>query len=45
MHHTTGFRKGYDITAPFLDYYCNSIKNGFVAELNERMKTSYSDTY
>ncbi|KAK7253199.1 hypothetical protein RIF29_37723 [Crotalaria pallida] len=36
--------QGYDVTARFLDY-CNSIKNGFVAELNKKMKSSYSDTY
>ncbi|KAL1317092.1 hypothetical protein HN51_069199 [Arachis hypogaea] len=36
--------QGYDVTARFLDY-CNTIKNGFVADLNDRMKTSYSDDY
>ncbi|XP_019449590.1 PREDICTED: uncharacterized protein LOC109352179 [Lupinus angustifolius] len=36
--------QGYDVTARFLDY-CNTIENGFVAELNKKMKSSYSDTY
>ncbi|MED6119162.1 hypothetical protein PIB30_009264 [Stylosanthes scabra] len=36
--------QGYDVTARFLDY-CNTIKNGFVADLNNKMKTSYSDDY
>ena len=36
--------QGYDVTARFLDY-CNSIKDGFVADLNKEMKTSYSDNY
>ncbi|KAF7128053.1 hypothetical protein RHSIM_Rhsim11G0157400 [Rhododendron simsii] len=29
---------GYDITARFLDY-CNGLRNGFVAELNKKMRT------
>ena len=33
--------KGYDVTARFLDY-CNSLCNGFVAELNEKMKDGYN---
>ncbi|WOG92863.1 hypothetical protein DCAR_0312140 [Daucus carota subsp. sativus] len=33
--------KGYDVTAHFLDY-CNSLCNGFVAELNEKMKDGYN---
>ncbi|XP_057445077.1 uncharacterized protein LOC130737350 [Lotus japonicus] len=36
--------QGYDVTARFLDY-CNSIRNGFVGELNKKMKSSYSETY
>nr|AFK45291.1 unknown [Lotus japonicus] len=35
---------GYDVTARFLDY-CNSLKNGFVAELNKKMRTGYSDQF
>nr|GMD05127.1 Basic secretory protease [Ipomoea batatas] len=35
---------GYDVTARFLDY-CNDLKNGFVAELNKKMKDGYSDSY
>ncbi|XP_028797062.1 uncharacterized protein LOC114752493 [Neltuma alba] len=35
---------GNDVTAYFLDY-CNSLRNGFVAELNKKMKTGYSDDY
>ena len=33
--------QGYDITARFLDY-CNSLRDGFVAELNKKMRTGYS---
>ncbi|RWR76753.1 pathogenesis-related protein 17 [Cinnamomum micranthum f. kanehirae] len=33
--------QGYEVTAYFLDY-CNSLKDGFVAELNRRMRTGYS---
>ncbi|KAF8020091.1 hypothetical protein BT93_G0711 [Corymbia citriodora subsp. variegata] len=36
--------QGYDVTARFLDY-CNGLKNGFVAELNKKMRTGYSDKY
>ncbi|KAL3730406.1 hypothetical protein ACJRO7_027424 [Eucalyptus globulus] len=36
--------QGYDVTARFLDY-CNGLKTGFVAELNKKMKTGYSDKY
>ncbi|KAG2704618.1 hypothetical protein I3843_05G012500 [Carya illinoinensis] len=36
--------QGYDVTARFLDY-CNSLKNGFVAELNKKMRTGYSANY
>ncbi|XP_030519898.1 uncharacterized protein LOC115733384 isoform X2 [Rhodamnia argentea] len=35
---------GYDVTARFLDY-CNGLRNGFVAELNKKMRTGYSDNY
>ncbi|KAF9621984.1 hypothetical protein IFM89_029204 [Coptis chinensis] len=34
--------QGYDVTARFLDY-CNSLKDGFVAQLNGKMKTGYSN--
>lgn len=33
--------QGYDVTARFLDY-CNSLVNGFVAELNKKMRSRYS---
>ncbi|KAL8027631.1 hypothetical protein ABFS82_14G105800 [Erythranthe guttata] len=36
--------QGYDVTARFLDY-CNGLRNGFVAELNKKMKTGYSNSY
>ncbi|KAI3880003.1 hypothetical protein MKW92_004406 [Papaver armeniacum] len=36
--------QGYDVTAHFLDY-CNSLSNGFVAELNKKMRTGYSDNF
>ncbi|KAJ7946114.1 Basic secretory protein [Quillaja saponaria] len=36
--------QGYDVTARFLDY-CNDLRNGFVAELNKKMRDSYSDNY
>ncbi|KAI9128434.1 hypothetical protein K1719_001427 [Acacia pycnantha] len=36
--------QGYDVTAHFLDY-CNSLRNGFVAELNKEMRTAYSDDH
>ncbi|KAI6678042.1 hypothetical protein NL676_038838 [Syzygium grande] len=36
--------QGYDITARFLDY-CNGLRKGFVAELNKKMRTGYSDSY
>ncbi|KAJ8763485.1 hypothetical protein K2173_002368 [Erythroxylum novogranatense] len=35
---------GYDVTARFLDY-CNSLSNGFVAQLNLKMRSGYSDQY
>lgn len=36
--------QGYDVTARFLDY-CNELRNGFVAELNRKMKSGYSVNY
>ncbi|TMX03410.1 hypothetical protein EJD97_016490 [Solanum chilense] len=36
--------QGYDVTARFLDY-CNSLKSGFVAQLNKKMRTGYSNQY
>ncbi|KAG5077584.1 hypothetical protein JHK82_056279 [Glycine max] len=36
--------QGYDVTARFLDY-CDSLKSGFVAQLNKLMRTGYSDQY
>ncbi|WRX16289.1 hypothetical protein QQP08_008776 [Theobroma cacao] len=36
--------QGYDVTARFLDY-CNSLRNGFVAKLNKKMRTGYSANY
>ncbi|KAE9447165.1 hypothetical protein C3L33_20955, partial [Rhododendron williamsianum] len=36
--------EGNDITAWFLDY-CNGLRNGFVAEINKKMKTGYSDDF
>ncbi|OVA02040.1 Uncharacterized protein family [Macleaya cordata] len=36
--------QGYDVTAKFLDY-CNSLRGGFVADLNRKMKTGYSDNF
>lgn len=42
--HGDYWNQGYDVTAQFLDY-CNSIKFGFVADLNKLMKTSYNDSY
>ncbi|XP_030517908.2 uncharacterized protein LOC115731386 [Rhodamnia argentea] len=36
--------QGYDVTARFLDY-CESLRNGFVAELNKKMRTGYSNGY
>ncbi|KAL6642895.1 hypothetical protein ACP70R_021076 [Stipagrostis hirtigluma subsp. patula] len=35
---------GYDVTARFLDY-CDSLKPGFVAELNAKMKDGYTDDF
>ncbi|XP_074343834.1 uncharacterized protein LOC141683047 [Apium graveolens] len=36
--------QGYDVTARFLDY-CNSLRNDFVAELNNKMRDTYSDNF
>ncbi|CAI0423945.1 unnamed protein product [Linum tenue] len=36
--------QGGDVTARFLDY-CDSMRKGFVADLNMKMKYSYSDNY
>ena len=36
--------QGYDITARFLDY-CTDLRNGFVADLNKMMRTSFSALY
>ncbi|XP_041011111.1 uncharacterized protein LOC121254936 [Juglans microcarpa x Juglans regia] len=36
--------QGYDVTARFLDY-CNDLRNGFVADLNKKMRTGYSANY
>ncbi|XP_073158126.1 uncharacterized protein [Henckelia pumila] len=33
--------QGYDVTARFLDY-CNGLRNGFVAELNKKMRNGYN---
>jgi hypothetical protein len=36
--------EGYSVTARFLEY-CDSLKQGFVAELNAKMKDGYSDGF
>ncbi|XP_004229500.1 uncharacterized protein [Solanum lycopersicum] len=36
--------QGYDVTAQFLDY-CNNLRNGFVAELNKKMRNGYNDQF
>ncbi|XP_055814796.1 uncharacterized protein LOC129884528 [Solanum dulcamara] len=36
--------QGYDVTARFLDY-CNSLRSGFVAQLNKKMRTGYSNQF
>nr|XP_043631018.1 uncharacterized protein LOC122602392 [Erigeron canadensis] len=36
--------QGYDVTARFLDY-CNGLRNGFVAELNKKMRGGYNDSF
>lgn len=40
----TNWTDGYDKTARFLDY-CSSLRNGFVAELNKKMRDGYKDHY
>lgn len=36
--------RGVRYYSPF-SQYCNGLRNGFVAELNRKMKDSYSDDY
>ncbi|KAL5706860.1 hypothetical protein ACHQM5_024972 [Ranunculus cassubicifolius] len=36
--------QGYDVTARFLDY-CNSLKSGFVLQLNAKMRTGYNNNF
>ncbi|RHN82239.1 hypothetical protein MtrunA17_Chr1g0207791 [Medicago truncatula] len=36
--------QGYEVTAHFL-HYCDNLKNGFVADLNKKLKTDYSESY
>ncbi|XP_075672745.1 uncharacterized protein LOC142642288 [Castanea sativa] len=36
--------QGYDVTARFLDY-CNGLRNGFVAELNKKLRNGYSANF
>lgn len=36
--------QGYSVTAWFLDY-CNGIRDGFVAELNKKMRDGYNDDF
>ncbi|KAK8656340.1 hypothetical protein V6N13_098293 [Hibiscus sabdariffa] len=36
--------QGYDVTARFLDY-CDGLRNGFVAELNKKMRSGYNAGY
>ncbi|CAI9304083.1 unnamed protein product [Lactuca saligna] len=36
--------QGYDVTARFLEY-CNGLRDGFVAELNKKMRDGYNDGY
>ncbi|KAI3715995.1 hypothetical protein L6452_23020 [Arctium lappa] len=36
--------QGYDVTARFLDH-CDGLRNGFVAELNKKMRSGYSDYF
>ncbi|XP_050210400.1 uncharacterized protein LOC126660777 [Mercurialis annua] len=40
----TKWDQGYDVTARFLDY-CNGLRNGFVAELNKKMRAGYSNQF
>ncbi|KAD4179257.1 hypothetical protein R6Q59_022860 [Mikania micrantha] len=36
--------QGYDVTARFLDY-CNGLRDGFVAELNKKMRGGYNNAF
>ncbi|KAK8568203.1 hypothetical protein V6N12_006762 [Hibiscus sabdariffa] len=36
--------QGYDVTARFLEY-CDDLRNGFVAELNKKMRSGYNAPY
>ncbi|WCJ17815.1 Plant basic secretory protein (BSP) family protein [Euphorbia peplus] len=36
--------QGYDVTARFLEY-CDEIRNGFVAEMNQKMMSGYSEQF
>ncbi|KAJ0801061.1 hypothetical protein HanPI659440_Chr03g0112461 [Helianthus annuus] len=36
--------QGYDVTARFLDY-CNGLRDGFVANLNKKMRDGYNDGF
>ncbi|KAK7269887.1 hypothetical protein RIF29_22676 [Crotalaria pallida] len=38
------WHQGYEVTAHFLNY-CDGIRNGFVAALNKKMMTGYSEGY
>ncbi|XP_061373915.1 uncharacterized protein LOC133316207 [Gastrolobium bilobum] len=38
------WNQGYDVTARFLDY-CDSLQNGFVAQLNKLMRSGYNDQF
>ncbi|PSS02677.1 Basic secretory protease [Actinidia chinensis var. chinensis] len=40
----TKWDEGYSVTAWFLDY-CHGLRNGFVAELNKKMRNGYSDNF
>ncbi|KAK3192921.1 hypothetical protein Dsin_024231 [Dipteronia sinensis] len=40
----TTWDQGYSVTARFLDY-CDGLRNGFVAELNKKMRDGYSDNF
>ncbi|GLT51214.1 hypothetical protein SLA2020_246390 [Shorea laevis] len=40
----TKWDQGYDVTARFLDY-CDGLRNGFVAELNKKMRNGYNENY
>lgn len=42
--HGDNWDDGFDVTARFLDY-CNTLKQGFVAKLNKKMRNQYSDAY